>query len=89
MIREDSIFSGFWLYGLFFVVNYDSNIQAHETVSNTTIKVFDVAGRVVATDSMGANTTQKTLYLDELDAGIYFIQIGENENRSLHKISKI
>lgn len=53
-----------------------------------TVKLFNELGQeVIKTDKLEANENGKTLHLEHLEAGIYFIELGSSEGRIIKKLA--
>lgn len=53
-----------------------------------TVKLFNELGQeVIKTDKLEANENAKTLHLEHLEAGIYFIELGSSEGRIIKKLA--
>jgi cell surface protein SprA len=50
------------------------------------IKVIDLLGRTIYSSNRIENTTETTIDLSEFNAGLYFIEVGSQNNFSVHRI---
>lgn len=62
------------------------SIRMNEQVNVSSIQVFSVDGKQVHFMSVGQTTQQVDMDLNELDKGVYFLQINSEQNRVVEKI---
>lgn len=56
--------------------------------TDVNIKIYDPIGRLVISQMLSKGHNQKMMNLSDLDSGVYFLQIGEGNNRIIQKITK-
>jgi len=61
------------------------NLKSSENLDNSTVQIFDVNGRKVYDTTLDINNTSKSINLN-INQGIYFVNISNNDLKESHKI---
>jgi len=68
------------------VSNGEVFITSLNTIEKTELSVFNITGQNVYSKTLNISSDKKVLNLTSLKSGIYFIQIGKENNKISHKI---
>jgi len=58
------------------------------TEDDTTIKIFDISGKLIKSKSSNSSRGIHRIYMQDLNAGIYFVRVNTTSSSSTFKISK-